>query len=156
VAANLAASFAQLGGRTLLIEADLRTPRLHRLLEIGEAEGLSRMLGSHADMPLVHPVAQVPGLYFVPAGAVPPNPLELLQGPRFSLLLYDVLCSFDHVVVDTPADSMGADGRLVAAKAGCALVIGRQDRTPVSALQALLSRIGNGSTEITGVVMNRH
>jgi receptor protein-tyrosine kinase len=156
VAANLAASLAQLGGRTLLIDADLRTPRLHRLLGIGGPEGLSSILCTNAAAPLVHPVPQVPCLFFVAAGSVPPNPVELLQGPRFSVLLYEMLSSFEHVVLDTPADAWGADARLVASKAGAALVLGRQDRTATKDMQALLTRLGSGSAEIAGVVLNHH
>ena len=157
VAANLAASLAQLGGRTLLIDADLRSPRLHRLLRTGQGEGLSSLLGGrHAPPAPLLPLPEVPGLHFIPAGTAPSHPVELLQSPRFSLLLYEMLSRFDHVVVDTPADAWGADARLVAAKAGAALVVGRKDHSPLSDLHVLLSRLANGPAEIAGVVMNRH
>ena len=154
VAANLAASLGQLGGRTLLIDANLRNPRLHTLLRIEDAEGLAATLAGRSRLPSVHPLPEVPGLYCIAAGEVPPNPVELLQSPRFSLLLYDVLAKFDHVVLDTAADACGADARLVAAKAGTALVVGRKGVSRIPAMKALLARIAGGPAQIDGVVMN--
>jgi protein-tyrosine kinase len=101
-------------------------------------------------------VEQVPGLFFLPAGDVPPNPVELLQSPRFSLLVFEMLLAFDHVVLDTPALACGTDARLVAATAGAALVIGRKDHTSMDSLQGLLSRLGQQQVEIAGVVINQH
>jgi protein-tyrosine kinase len=155
LAANLSASFSQLGGRTLLVDADLRTPRLHRLLDVEGADGLSGILRGEAEPSVVQQVAQVPGLYFLAAGVVPPNPVELLQSPRFSLLIFEMLLAFDHVVLDTPADSCGPDARLVATTAGAALVVGRKDGSTLDDLQKLLSRLTQ-QVEIAGMVINQH
>ena len=156
LAANLAASLAQLGGRTLLIDADLRTPRLHRVFDVADDEGLSSILQRDGVPSLVQRIVQVPGLFFLPAGAIPPNPVELLQSPRFSLLVYEMLLMFDHVIVDTPADSWGADIRLITAKAGAALVVGRKDRSTLESLRALVSKLEHQQVEIAGMVINRH
>lgn len=154
VAANLAASFGQLGGRTVLIDANLRDPRLHTLFRIDDTAGLSSALAGRSRLPAVHQLAQVPGLFFIAAGRVPPNPVELIQSPRFSLLLYDVLSRFDHVILDTSADSCGADARLVAAKAGAVLVVGRKGVSSIPAMQSLVTKVGTGPAQIDGVVMN--
>jgi capsular exopolysaccharide synthesis family protein len=156
VAANLAACLGQLGGRTLLIDADLRSPRLHRLLGPHEGVGLSSILGGHVDDIPLRQASRLPGLFFIPAGDVPPNPVDLLQGPRFSLLLYEMLSKFDHVVLDSPADALGADARLIAAKAGAALVVGRKGRSSISTLRQLLGRLENGPAEVAGVLLNQH
>ena len=154
VAANLAAIFGQLGGRTVLIDANLRKPRLHALFGIEDEDGLSSALAGDRRLPPVHQLAQVPGLFFIAAGDVPPNPVELIQSPRFSLLLHDVLSRFDYVIVDTPADSCGADARLVASKSGAVLVVGRKGVSSIPAMQSLVAKIGNGPAEIDGVVLN--
>ncbi|HZY18402.1 MAG TPA: CpsD/CapB family tyrosine-protein kinase [Ramlibacter sp.] len=156
LAANLAASFGQLGGRTLLVDADLRSPRLHRLLGMEDLEGLSSILRGDGGHSLVQPVPQVPGLFFLPAGTVPPNPVELLQSPRLSLLVFEMLLAFDHVVVDTPADACGPDARLVAATAGAALVVGRKDCSTMDDLRTLLAKLGQQQVEVAGMVMNQH
>ena len=154
VVANLAVSFSQLPGRTLLIDADMRNPRLHKVFGIENSSGLSGILSGRAEANVIRPVADLPNLYMLPVGAVPPNPLELVQHPSFGLLLQELLNKFDHVLVDTPAASYGADARMIASKCGAALIVGRKDSTRVPALQALNQQLAKGPTRIAGVVMN--
>jgi len=156
VAANLAVCLGQLGGRTLLIEADLRSPRLQGLLGPHDGVGLSSILGGQVDALPLRQAPGLPGLFFIPAGDVPPNPVDLLQGSRFSLLLHEMLSKFDHVVLDSPADALGGDARLIAAKAGAALVVGRKGQSSISTLRQLLGRLENGPAEVAGVLLNQH
>ena len=154
VAGNLAVAFAQLGGRTLLVDADMRTPRLHRLFGIDDSVGLSKLLCGG-----VREVVQevpVPSLFLLGAGPPPPNPLELVQRPRFSKLMQDWLTRFDFVVVDTPAASYGPDARVIASTAGAALAVARPHVTGMAEMQRLLSSLKKGSTALAGVVMNEH
>jgi protein-tyrosine kinase len=155
-AANLAVAFSQLGSNTLLIDADLRTPRLHRLFGLGEGPGLSGILSGRCESGVIQPVAGLPHLHLLPAGAVPPNPQELVQRPGFRLLVREVLAKFDHVVVDTPAAAHGADARLLAAHCGAALVIGRRRTTQMKALQRLVQDLGKTGARMTGVLVNEY
>lgn len=157
LAANLAVSFSQLGERTLLIDADIRTPRQHRLLRVGQGTGLSNVLAGFAEArETVRPVPGVPYLFLLQGGAVPPNPLELLQRPALGRVIRDMLDEFDHVVLDTPAAARGADPRAVAARAGVALVVARRSRSRMAALEGLVSALGRGPARVAGVVMNEH
>ena len=158
LAANLAVSFSQLGERTLLIDADVRTPRQHALLDVKHnGTGLSNVLaGFSKASELVHPVPGLPNLFLAPAGAMPPNPLELLQRPRFTSLVREMVEEFDHVVVDTPAASRGADSRIIAARCGTTLVVARRGRSRMDALEGLLGALARGPARIAGVVMNEH
>jgi chain length determinant protein tyrosine kinase EpsG len=157
LAANLAVAFSQLGERTLLIDADLRTPRQHRLLGLVQGVGLSNALAGSAEAGgLVHPVPGLPSLYLMRAGAVPPNPLELLARPAFGVLLQEVLQKFEHVLLDTPAAIRGADSRVVAARCGATLVVARRGRSGMGPLEGLLGALARGSARIAGVVMNEH
>lgn len=158
LAANLAVSLSQLGERTLLIDADIRTPRQHRVLGIKRnGAGLSSVLAGFSDpATLVHDVPDLPHLYFAPAGPIPPNPVELLQRPRFEQLMHELLEDFDHVVVDTPAAVRGPDPRVIAARCGAALVVGRKSRSPMAALEGLVDALARGPAEIAGVVVNEH
>lgn len=157
VASNLAVALSQLGERTLLIDADIRTPRQHKLLGVEHSFGLSSVLAGFVDASeAVHPVPGLPNFYLMPAGAVPPNPLELLQRPRLGMLMSDMLQKFDHVVVDTSAAIRGADSRVVAARSGTALVVARKGHGRMATLQGLLDALGRGPAKLTGVVMNEH
>lgn len=157
VAANLAAALSQLGERTLLVDADLRTPRLHRLLRVPVEEapsGLSGMLAGRPELNAIHEVPQLPSLYLLPAGAIPPNPLELVQRAAFGLLLHELAGKFDHVVVDTPAGQHGADARVIAVKCGAALIVGRQHRSKMAAMHALVQSFAHAPMRLAGVVLN--
>jgi len=158
VAANTAVAFSQLGGSgTLLIDADLRSPRQRELFGIESGvPGLSNILCGRAESGVIQPMPELPSLHVLPAGPPPPNPLELVQRPNFELLVKDLLGKFDHVVVDTPAASQGADSRVIAAACGAALVIGRKGRSRMNSMGALLKALSKGPCKIAGVVMNEH
>lgn len=156
IAANLAVAFSQVPGRTLLVDADLRTPRLHALFGITNETGLSSILVGRSEPNLVKPVAHLPNLYLLPAGPVAPNPAELLHRPAFGLLLAELLNKFDHVIVDTPAASHGADARMVATRCGASLVVGRKNHSSLPALQKLAAQLGKANIRQAGLLMNEY
>ncbi len=154
-AANIAASLSQLGGRTLLIDADLRTPRQHEIFSIEGKAGLSSILSGRAESKLIHPVGDLPSLHVLPAGVVPPNPIELVQRSTFGLLLKELASKFDYVIVDTPAASLGSDGRVIAGHCGAALAVCRRHKTRMDVLNAMLAPLGiSSSVKVAGVVVN--
>ena len=158
VAANTAVAFSQLGGGgTLLIDADMRSPRQQELFGIeSDVSGLSNILSGRAETSVIQPIRNLPSLYVLPVGVSPPNPLELVQRPGFGLLVKELLGKFDHVVVDTPAASQGADSRVIAAACGAALVIGRKGRSRMDSMSALLKALSKGPSKVAGVVTNEH
>ena len=153
--ANLAVSFSQFAGRTLLIDANLRNPRLHRLLRTKNELGLGNLLAGEVQSAAV-PVEGVEGLHFIGAGSSMADPVQLLQGPRFSILLEQMTESFDYVLIDTPSNDNGPDARLIAARAGAALLVGRQGHSRVAPLRRLLSQLSKGPSVVAGVVLNQH
>jgi Mrp family chromosome partitioning ATPase len=104
----------------------------------------------------VHPVAPLPCLHVLSAGGAPPNPLELLQRRTLTGLLHDMLESFEHVLIDTPAASRGADCRVIASRCGGVIVVARRDRTRFDAVEGLLGSLSRGPASVAGVVMNNH
>ena len=135
----------------------MRTPRQQDVFGLGGMmEGLSGILTGRAEDKVIHHVADLPSLYLLPAGAVPPNPLELVQRPAFGLLISELLTKFDYVLVDTPANEHGADARVIAAKCGAALVIGRKGRSRMDKMQALLASLGKAQIKLAGVAMNEY
>lgn len=155
-AANLAVSLAQLGGRTLLVDANLRGARQHEVFGMGNAKGLSDLLSGWAGADVVQGVPGVPGLSLLAGGLAPPNPLELVEGPAFGEALQALLGRFDHVLVDTPAAGFGSDSLVIAARCGSALVVARQHKARVSALRDLAMDLAQHATAIAGVVYNEY
>ncbi len=100
---NLAASLAQGGHRTLLMDADLRRPRVHRMTGTDPARGLSTVLAGRATLSeAVQSCGLVPGLDVLPSGPLPPNPAELLAGPAMKALLEEAAGRYDRIVLDSP------------------------------------------------------
>jgi protein-tyrosine kinase len=156
LASNLAVAFSQLGGRTLLVDADMRTPRLQEVFGLPHpATGLSALLSGRADANVIRQLDELPNLYLLPVGTIPPNPLELIQRPIFDLVLKELVHKFNYVIVDTPAAAHGADPKVIAAKCGAALVIGSKGRTRVKAMNALVAAIGRSPAKLAGAIMNQ-
>ena len=154
-AANLAVTLAQLGGgRTLLVDADLRNPRQHEVFKLDNRSGLSGILSGRSDKDIIRQVPSVPSLFVLAAGTTPPNPLELVERPAFGLLMRELASKFDHVVVDTPAASSGADASVIAARCGAAIVIARKDQSRVASLQDLMASLVGTPARLAGVVVN--
>ncbi|MBP7522130.1 MAG: polysaccharide biosynthesis tyrosine autokinase [Leptothrix sp. (in: Bacteria)] len=156
VAANLALAFCQLGERTVLVDANLRSPGIHKLLGIPERPSLSSLLSG---MPLARPFdrsAQMPQLYVLQAGTPPPNPVELLDRPLFGRLLGELQRNFDRVIVDTACASGTADARVVASACRQAVLVGRKHHTPALQLNSLKSRLHKVGVDVVGVILNDH
>lgn len=152
--ANLAVSLAQVGGRTLIVDADLRGPRQNEVFNVENNAGLSSLLVGRADTQLIQEVKSVPGLYILPVGVSPPNPLELIERPAFGILMRELAARFDHVIVDTPAAVYGADAKVVADRCGAALLVARKDESRVASLQGLVGALSESHARLVGVIMN--
>jgi protein-tyrosine kinase len=154
IAANLAITLAQLGGRTLLVDADLRGPRLHSLFGMPGNTGLSGILSGRTERRVVQKVNGIGNLYLLPVGITPPNPLELVERPAFGLLMRELSHKFDHVVVDTSAAEYGTDATVIAARCGAALVVARRHSSRVGALQELSEMLSATPANLAGVIVN--
>ncbi|MEJ6006626.1 polysaccharide biosynthesis tyrosine autokinase [Paucibacter sp. AS339] len=155
-AANLAVVLAQLGGRCLLVDADMRNPRQHEVFKIGNNVGLSSVLSGRAEAKVIQQVESVPSLFVLPCGNRPPNPVELVERPAFGLLMRELVTKFDHVIVDTPAAIHGSDAAVIAARCGAALVLARKNASKIGSLQDLVATLSTGPAKLAGVVLNEY
>ena len=156
VAANLAIAFSQLGRRTLLIDGDMRSPRLHKVFGIDNSRGLSNILSGRLSARLLTPVTDLPSLFVLPVGAAPPNPLELLESPAFGLLIRELLGKFDHVIIDSPSAVTGADAGVIAARSGAFVSVARQGRTRMDSMFELVHSLRDSTTLSLGFILNEH
>lgn len=152
--ANLAVTLAQLGGRTLLVDCDMRGPRQHAIFGLENAAGLSGILSGRAESKVIQQVQGVSSLFVLPVGIKPPNPLELVERPAFGLLIRELLAKFDHVVVDTPAAQYGSDSEVIASRCGAALLLARKDSARVSNLESMAGNFFESGTKLAGVIVN--
>jgi chain length determinant protein tyrosine kinase EpsG len=155
-AANLAIAFSQLGRRTLLIDGDMRSPRLHKLFGIDNSRGLSSILAGRLSSRVLAPITELPSLFVLPVGVAPPNPLELLESPAFDLLMQELLAKFDHVIIDSPSAMVGADAGVIAARSGAFVSVARQGRTCMASMIELVASLRDTATLSFGFVLNEH
>jgi len=154
IAANLAVAFAQLGERTLLIDADLRAPRQHRIFAVPDRLGLSAVLSGRADLSAIVPVPAFGSLALLPAGARPPNPQELVSREALAELLREVQAGYDVILLDTPPMKPFADARSIAFRARSALVVARKEHTRLAEAQASVRELADTGARAVGAVFN--
>ena len=154
LAANLAVVFSQLGERTLLVDADLRHPRQHELFFLENKIGLSTVLSGRSREEAIVRIPDLAGLCVLPAGPVPPNPLELLNRMNFDEFMLQVKATFDVVIIDTPAMSVAEDAAMIAVRTGAALAVAQSSQTRVAAFGDLVQGLMNAGVNVVGSVLN--
>jgi receptor protein-tyrosine kinase len=153
LSAELAIAFAQLGSRTLLVDADMRNPRQHLLFGAENTIGLAQALVD-IKQHRVYGVNGVQHMTLMTAGTVPPNPLELLSGNRFDRLVTEWRRSYEFVVIDTPPAARFSDGFAIATVAGNVVVLGRTNSTSYSAMTEMRRKLDTTNAFVVGAVMS--
>jgi capsular exopolysaccharide synthesis family protein len=154
-ASNLAVVLAQLGRRTVIVDCDLRKPRLHQVFRVSNRSGVvTQLTGGDGELPFL--ATQVPNLWIVPSGPIPPNPSELLSSDRMREWIRALRGRFDYVVIDTPPVLAVADaviaGQLVdgVVMTLCAGKVMREDA------RQCRDRLRQAGIKVLGAVLNRH
>jgi receptor protein-tyrosine kinase len=156
LAANLAVAFSQLGKSTVLLDADLRDPRQHQLFGIENRTGMAQLLCNSARLKeVLHRNRVLPNLAVLPAGAIPPNPQEIIARGGFERLLGELRRTAEIILVDTPADSKGCDGRIIAKHAGAALVISRQHKSSATQLANYFADLADSAVPVVLTVVTQ-
>jgi polysaccharide biosynthesis transport protein len=154
IATNLAIVMSQLGRRVILIDADLRRPRVHRALGISNVMGLSDVLRNHAS---IQEVAQPWGntkLMVITSGSLPPNPAEVLSSERMRQVMNDLKDTADMVIIDSPP-SLLADAAVLAARADGVLLVIQSNKTQLNAANAMIEQLRRVGAHVVGVALNR-
>ncbi|MBV8032481.1 MAG: chain length determinant protein tyrosine kinase EpsG [Betaproteobacteria bacterium] len=154
IAANLAVVFSQLGSRTLVVDADFRAPRQQAIFNVPDRFGLSSLLSGRADLSAAVPVTGMTGLAVLPAGPLPPNPLELLSRPAFGGFLARAQAEYDVIILDTPPATEYADAQSITFRTGDALLVSRKDHTRVQDTERAVRELSDASGRIVGTLMN--
>jgi chain length determinant protein tyrosine kinase EpsG len=155
ITANLAVVFSQLGERTLLIDANLRAPRMHEYFKLENRAGLASVLGERTDgEPIIH-IRAFAGLSVLPAGPPTPNPQELLSRPSFRNLIEAAASRYDVILIDTPSWRQGADAQIIAARARAAILVSRPDYSSVNSAVEFVDLLGQSGAQVLGAVVNQ-
>lgn len=152
-AINMAISLAQMGKRTLLIDADMRNPTIHRMFSIPVKNGLSEILAGLTDNITVSKT-DVENLSVLTAGKIPPNPTDLLSSSRMDKLLDFVKAHYDCVFIDTPPVNLVTDSTSFSSKATGYILVIKSVTTDIQEVKVTVSTLQHINANIVGFVLN--
>ena len=153
-ALNLAISFAEAENRVLLIDCDLRRPKLARLLRKSSHAGLSNLLLDPSLLGEAILPSDVTGLDVILSGDIPPNPSELLGSARMSALLAQLREKYDYILLDTPPVNMVTDAVVLAPKSDGVLFVVRAGRSERGPIAHAVEQLGYAQAKILGFVLD--
>ena len=153
-AINLGVTMAEAGGRVLIVDTDMRRPRLHRSFGVPNQTGISSVIVGKATLDEAIKHTDVPNLDVLPCGPVPPNPSELLHTDRFGVVLADLAKLYDRIILDSPPTSAVTDPAVLGNLAdGVVLVIKAGETTREAAMHAR-RQLATAKARLFGVVVN--
>jgi capsular exopolysaccharide synthesis family protein len=154
LASNLAISMAQAGKRTLLLDADFRRPVQHRMFELKDESGLTAVLAGQEPLSKAIRRTVVEGLDLLPAGPLPLNPSELLNGDSFASILEELTQKYDHVILDCPPVVAVTDARILGAVCDLSILVLRAGKTTRQGAELARTGLLSVDARLLGVVVN--
>lgn len=153
--ANLAYTMGQTGRNVLIVDGDLRKPTIHRTFKLNNEQGLTTLL-ANPDIPFNQVVQKSNdlGLYFLPAGPLPPNPAELIGSPQMTNLMKELRENFDMVIYDTPPINSVTDAQILSTKVDGVILVVRQNLARKDQVREAKQALENVNANIMGFVMN--
>ena len=154
ISTNMAIAIAQSGRRTLLIDNDLRRPRVHKALGVHNNLGLADVLAKDTTLDEAIQPTEVPNLFVLPAGHIPPNPTELLHTERFAGVLEELRTKFDRVIFDSPPIGAVADALILSQTVDAVLLVLKFGQTRRDMLKRSIEQLEGIGAPLIGVVLN--
>ena len=164
VSANLAAAFAQLDKKVLIIDTDMRKGRQYTIFNLRPRPGISNFLsgvveqdfvGEKEDIRNYIQETDIENLYLIPAGNVPPNPSELLVSTKMKAIIDDLLQAFDIIIFDVPPCLIVTDALILARLVDFTIIVSAQNTTKIENLKRAKLAIENVGGKVAGVVLNK-
>ena len=151
--ANLGVVLAQADKQTLIVDCDLRTPAMHRIFGLRNVHGVVNVLAGEYDLPEVWQ-EPLEGLKVITAGALPPNPAELLSSGRFADLVGRARQMFDYVLIDVPPVALVTDPAIVAVQSDGVLLVVEAEKTRKESVRRSVRTLRDVGANLLGTVMN--
>ncbi len=152
--ANLAVTFAQAGNKVLLIDSDLRKPRIHKLFGVSGVQGLTNLIAAHEDYKKYVQKCDVPDLYILPCGTIAPNPSELLASNAMRQFMKDIYNDYDYIFMDAPPVGSVTDAAIISTFVDGTILVANSGRISSDAVKKAKASLVNVNANVFGVVLN--
>jgi polysaccharide biosynthesis transport protein len=153
-AVNIAITLSQTGEKVILLDCDMRNPRVHRVIDLENSSGMSTYLSGNSDLSSLIQQSEIPNLFAVPAGRVPPNPAELLGSPRMKQGLGLLDEYFDHIVIDSPPVLSVTDARILGTMVDGVILVIKGGETPKEAVLRTKRLLQEVHAHVIGTLLN--
>jgi polysaccharide biosynthesis transport protein len=154
-AVNISVMLAQLGGNVLLIDADLRRARCHRVLAVDNHLGLTEVLTGSREMHETIRATEIENLYFLGAGSVPPNPTELLNSPKMAEVMAQLRDHYEYIVIDSAPVLPVSDSMVLSKLTDGVVLVANGSATPRQQVKNACARLEYARAKILGLVLNK-
>jgi capsular exopolysaccharide synthesis family protein len=154
-AVNMAIAFSQLGAPVLIVDGDMRKPRIHKVFKGSNGVGLSSFLAGNAELKSIIRYSNIPNLFYIPSGPIPPNPSELLGSNLFKNMLQFLGTSFEQIIFDAPPVLSFGDSLILSNCVDGVVLVVMSGKTPKEALNQSKNALFQVNAKILGVVVNR-
>ncbi|MBC2195104.1 CpsD/CapB family tyrosine-protein kinase [Listeria booriae] len=154
ISSNLAVAFAQKGKKTLLIDADLRKPTIHKYFRNEVSLGLMGLMKKESTIEGAIFESDSPNLYILQAGIIPANPTAILASERLKEVFAELEELFDHIIVDTPPILAVADAQILSGMTDASVLVIRNDYTVTERARKASTRLEQSSNLFLGAVFN--
>lgn len=151
---NLAIAFAQTGAKVVVIDADLRKPRIYRHLGIEKENGLSDVLCGMIDLKIAIKKCEKHGIDCITSGQIPPNPVELMASENMEKIIEELSKTYDYVFIDTPPVTVVTDATAMANYVDGVIVVVRQNYTIHESLQRAIANLRFADAKVLGYILN--
>jgi capsular exopolysaccharide synthesis family protein len=152
---NTAIALCQTGARVIIIDADMRKPKIEKILGKENGVGLSNFLSGNTELESIIKKSEIPNLCYIPSGPIPPNPSELLGSNLFKNMIQALSDRFDHMLIDSPPLLGFADSTILSTIADGVIVVVIGGKTPRDTLLRTKDLLLQVDARILGVVINR-
>ncbi|MGE5431606.1 MAG: GumC family protein [Syntrophomonadaceae bacterium] len=154
VSNNLALSFALANKKTLLIDCDLRKPRVHSIMGVEKAPGLSDYFSNRATIERILRCSEINNLQFITSGTIPPDPPEILGSPAMKTFLKEMQNRFDMVILDSPPVVAVVDSEILSKIVDGTVLVVSADKTVNDLMEEAVSLVKNDKSTFLGVILN--